>query len=175
MSTEHPDVQRRYNAFLPDSVRAMRPAAAALPRAVARLCVLGLWVSLVVCARGEDSGGRVGMEVVFPPERHVFQHADEVQFALLFDVESPEVCAGMRVCTCGCAAAAHACIHSRLFGAPDSVSAAATVQLTARFGVRVPQENPYCDIIVLEQSPSRDDIDADMYSADYEGSSSVEL
>ena len=92
---------------LPDSARAMRPAAAALPRAVARLCVLGLWVSLVVCARGEDSGGRVGMEVVFPPERHVFQHADEVQFALLFDVESPEVCAGMRVCVrvCGQAGA----------------------------------------------------------------------
>ena len=31
------------------------------------------------------------MEVVFPPARHVFRHADEVQFALLFDVASPEV------------------------------------------------------------------------------------
>jgi len=33
----------------------------------------------------------VGLDVIFPPERHVFRHADEVQFALLFDVESPEV------------------------------------------------------------------------------------
>ena len=64
----------------------------------APLCLIGLW--LVACAGRESSGGRaqsVRMEVVFPPERHVFQHADEVQLALLFDVESPEVCAHVRV------------------------------------------------------------------------------
>jgi len=69
-------------------------------RAVAPLCVLGLWAALVACAGRESSGGRAQsarMEVVFPPERHVFQHADEVQLALLFDVESPEVCALVQV------------------------------------------------------------------------------
>jgi len=32
----------------------------------------------------------VGMEVIFPPDRHVFRHSDEVQFALLLDVDSLE-------------------------------------------------------------------------------------
>jgi hypothetical protein len=69
-------------------------------RAVAPLCVLGLWAALVACAERERSGGRAQsarMEVVFPPEGHVFHHADEVQLALLFDVESPEVCALVRL------------------------------------------------------------------------------
>jgi len=42
-------------------------------------------------AEGAVTGPVVGLDVMFPPERHVFRHADEVQFALQFDVESPEV------------------------------------------------------------------------------------
>ena len=40
-----------------------------------------------------DLGDRdrvVGMEVIFPPDKHVFRHSDEVQFALLLDVDSLE-------------------------------------------------------------------------------------
>lgn len=55
-----------------------------------KLAIISL-VRVTGAAAGKSEAGLVELEVIFPPARHVFQDIDEVQVALLFNVESPEV------------------------------------------------------------------------------------